>query len=81
MKSKKEGKSNSDESMIQNLVQNVLSNPLVWCLAFCYFAIYIVRSGVTNWTVFFLMNAKVCNGFTFDHRWFVSLKEVFLVRA
>eukprot|EP00958_Prasinococcus_capsulatus_P006695 scaffold625_cov420-Prasinococcus_capsulatus_cf.AAC.48 len=44
--------------MIQNLVRNVLSNPRIWCLAFCYFAIYIVRSGVTNWTVFFLMNAK-----------------------
>ena len=44
----------------ENLFQNVLSNPYIWLLAFTYFCVYIVRQGMNSWTVFYLIDAKVC---------------------
>jgi len=40
------------------LVKNVLRNPYIWAMAFTYFFIYIIRQGVTSWSVFYLMQAK-----------------------
>ena len=45
-------------SLLENLRQNVLSNPLIWGLAFTYFCVYIVRQGITSWSVFYLIKEK-----------------------
>uniref|UniRef100_A0A6U9RBK6 Major facilitator superfamily (MFS) profile domain-containing protein n=1 Tax=Picocystis salinarum TaxID=88271 RepID=A0A6U9RBK6_9CHLO len=45
-------------SLWDNLVQNVLTNPYIWGMALSYFFIYVLRQGVTSWSVFFLMKAK-----------------------
>lgn len=45
-------------SLLQNLYRNVLSNPYIWGMAITYFFIYVVRQGVTSWSVFYLMKAK-----------------------
>ena len=44
--------------LLKNLVDNVLSNPRVWALALVYFCVYIIRQGITSWSVFYLINAK-----------------------
>lgn len=43
---------------MQLLLKNVLKNPYIWGMAFTYFFIYIIRQGVTSWSIFFLMKAK-----------------------
>jgi sugar phosphate permease len=45
-------------TLLQNLKKNVLSNPFVWGLALSYFCVYIIRQGVTSWSVFYLINEK-----------------------
>jgi OPA family sugar phosphate sensor protein UhpC-like MFS transporter len=45
-------------SLLQNLRQNVLSNPYIWGLALTYFCVYIVRQGITSWSVFYLIKEK-----------------------
>ena len=45
-------------SLLQNLFQNVLSNPFIWGLAFTYFCVYVVRQGITSWSVFYLIKEK-----------------------
>lgn len=45
-------------SLVQNLFQNVLSNPFIWGLAFTYFCVYVVRQGITSWSVFYLIKEK-----------------------
>lgn len=45
-------------SLLEMLVKNVLKNPYIWGMAFTYFFVYIIRQGVTSWSVFFLMKAK-----------------------
>ncbi|CEG00957.1 Major facilitator superfamily domain, general substrate transporter [Ostreococcus tauri] len=45
-------------SLVQNLLQNVLSNPFIWGLAFTYFCVYVVRQGITSWSVFYLIKEK-----------------------
>ena len=45
-------------SLIDNLLQNVLSNPFIWGLAFTYFCVYVVRQGITSWSVFYLIKEK-----------------------
>lgn len=45
-------------SLLDNLFQNVLSNPFIWGLAFTYFCVYIVRQGITSWSVFYLIKEK-----------------------
>ena len=41
-----------------NLLHNVLSNPFIWGLAFTYFCVYVVRQGITSWSVFYLIKEK-----------------------
>lgn len=45
-------------TLLQNLKQNVLSNPYIWGLALTYFCVYIIRQGVTSWSVFYLIKEK-----------------------
>lgn len=56
----KTGAQNSVErlSLFENLIQNVLSNPFIWGLAFTYFCVYVVRQGITSWSVFYLIKEK-----------------------
>ncbi|OUS42055.1 MFS family transporter: hexose phosphate [Ostreococcus tauri] len=44
--------------LMQNLIHNVLSNPFIWGLAFTYFCVYVVRQGITSWSVFYLIKEK-----------------------
>jgi sugar phosphate permease len=39
-------------------LSSVMKLPAIWALAFTYFFIYVVRQGVTNWMVFYLMAEK-----------------------
>lgn len=48
----------TSSSLIQNLCDNVLSNPFIWGLAFTYFCVYVVRQGITSWSVFYLIKEK-----------------------
>lgn len=62
-KAQQEAQEKEDEdaenlTLLQNLFKNVLSNPYVWLLAFTYFCVYVVRQGVTSWSVFYLLNVK-----------------------
>ena len=41
-----------------NLLHNVLSNPFIWGLAFTYFCVYVIRQGITSWSVFYLIKEK-----------------------
>ena len=43
---------------MNNLLRNVLSNPFIWGLAFTYFCVYVVRQGITSWSVFYLIKEK-----------------------
>ncbi|GIL45286.1 hypothetical protein Vafri_2446 [Volvox africanus] len=45
-------------SVLRTAIDNVLSNPYIWALALTYFCVYVVRQGVTSWTVFYLINEK-----------------------
>uniref|UniRef100_A0A7S0IN39 Major facilitator superfamily (MFS) profile domain-containing protein n=1 Tax=Micromonas pusilla TaxID=38833 RepID=A0A7S0IN39_MICPS len=45
-------------SLLDNLFRNVLSNPFIWGLAFTYFCVYVVRQGITSWSVFYLIKEK-----------------------
>ena len=51
-------KKEEELSLLQNLFQNVLSNPFIWGLAFTYFCVYVVRQGITSWSVFYLIKEK-----------------------
>ena len=44
--------------MMYILVNNVLKNIWIWGMAITYFFIYVIRQGVTSWSIFFLMNVK-----------------------
>ena len=50
--------SKQSSSLLQNLLYNVLSNPFIWGLAFTYFCVYVVRQGITSWSVFYLIKEK-----------------------
>ena len=45
-------------NLVQNLLHNVLSNPFIWGLAFTYFCVYVVRQGITSWSIFYLIKEK-----------------------
>lgn len=45
-------------SLMENLRKNVLTNPAIWGLALTYFCVYIVRQGITSWSVFYLIKEK-----------------------
>jgi sugar phosphate permease len=51
-------KKDDELSLLDNLFQNVLSNPFIWGLAFTYFCVYVVRQGITSWSVFYLIKEK-----------------------
>lgn len=53
-----EGKGKNASPLVQNLIHNVLSNPFIWGLAFTYFCVYVVRQGITSWSVFYLIKEK-----------------------
>jgi OPA family sugar phosphate sensor protein UhpC-like MFS transporter len=40
------------------LVKYVLKNSYIWLLAFAYFFVYFVRTGINDWTALFLVEAK-----------------------
>jgi len=44
--------------LVENLLHNVLSNPFIWGLAFTYFCVYVVRQGITSWSIFYLIKEK-----------------------
>jgi len=46
----------------QLLVDYVLKNPYMWVLAIAYFFVYAVRTGINDWTVFYLVEAKNYSG-------------------
>jgi len=55
------GVSPADEQELttkQILVDYVLKNKFIWLLAISYFFIYIVRTGINDWTTFFLIETK-----------------------
>eukprot|EP00223_Ostreococcus_mediterraneus_P004749 CAMPEP_0174580860 /NCGR_PEP_ID=MMETSP0929-20130131/2718_1 /TAXON_ID=548131 ORGANISM="Ostreococcus mediterraneus, Strain clade-D-RCC2572" /NCGR_SAMPLE_ID=MMETSP0929 /ASSEMBLY_ACC=CAM_ASM_000573 /LENGTH=322 /DNA_ID=CAMNT_0015762353 /DNA_START=575 /DNA_END=1543 /DNA_ORIENTATION=+ len=54
----KAANTSNDQTLIQNLFNNVLSNPFIWGLAFTYFCVYVVRQGITSWSVFYLIKEK-----------------------
>lgn len=39
-------------------VNYILKNPYVWLLAVAYFFVYVVRTGVNDWTAFYLVESK-----------------------
>jgi OPA family sugar phosphate sensor protein UhpC-like MFS transporter len=54
-----ETKAKSDNiSMKDILFQQVLSNPSIWLLAFCYFAVYVLRMTLGDWGMFFFIEEK-----------------------
>jgi MFS transporter, OPA family, sugar phosphate sensor protein UhpC len=44
--------------MLTVLFTTVLKNVWIWGMAITYFFIYVIRQGVTSWSIFFLMNVK-----------------------
>lgn len=40
------------------LFEYVLKNKYIWLLAFAYFFVYVVRTGINDWTALFLIEAK-----------------------
>lgn len=50
-----EGKEVSAKTL---LVDYVLKNPYIWLLAVAYFFVYIVRTGINDWTALFLVESK-----------------------
>ena len=44
--------------MMNILMNSVLKNVWIWGMAVTYFFIYVIRQGVTSWSIFFLMNQK-----------------------
>ncbi len=46
------------KGLVQKAMDNVLRSPAIWALAFTYFCVYVVRQGVTSWSVFYLMKEK-----------------------
>jgi len=53
---KKEGEKELDWKKI--LFEYVLKNRLIWILAAAYFFVYVVRAGITEWTVLFMTETK-----------------------
>jgi MFS transporter, OPA family, sugar phosphate sensor protein UhpC len=53
----KDGKE-TELSTKEILVDHVLKNKFIWMLAISYFFVYIVRTGVNDWTALFLLETK-----------------------
>ena len=56
--SKKEVESEHELSTRQILVEHVLKNPYIWLLAASYFFVYIVRTGINDWSAIYLIEEK-----------------------
>lgn len=54
--STKEAKDTTSTKSI--LVEYVLKNPYIWILAVAYFFVYVVRTGVNDWTALYLVESK-----------------------
>lgn len=55
------GAVNSDERELSTkeiLFDHVLNNPFVWLLALSYFFVYIIRTGINDWTLLYLVETK-----------------------
>lgn len=46
------------ESTWSVLVKYIFKNPLMWLLAIAYFFVYLVRTGINDWTALFLIESK-----------------------
>jgi MFS transporter, OPA family, sugar phosphate sensor protein UhpC len=46
------------ESSWTVLVKYIFKNPFMWLLAFAYFFVYLVRTGIGDWTALFLIESK-----------------------
>mmetsp|Transcript_32358 Transcript_32358/g.52296 ORF Transcript_32358/g.52296 Transcript_32358/m.52296 type:complete len:525 (+) Transcript_32358:56-1630(+) len=59
-KPKEAGEALAEGEMSKNEIfkKYVLMNPKVWGMAICYLFLYFVRTGVTNWSHFYLMDVK-----------------------
>lgn len=56
---KLEGEEQSENlTATQLLFKFVLKNPYIWILAFAYFFVYLVRTGVNDWTALYLVESK-----------------------
>lgn len=51
-------KSESSQSSKKTFVEYILKNPYIWLLAISYFFVYVVREGVNQWTILFLVETK-----------------------
>lgn len=47
-----------EETTRSILVNYLIKNPYIWLLAFAYFFVYIVRTGINDWTTFYLVESK-----------------------
>lgn len=45
-------------TLSERLVEYVLANPYIWLLAVAYFFVYIIRTGVNDWTALYLLENK-----------------------
>ncbi|MBA3722354.1 MAG: MFS transporter family glucose-6-phosphate receptor UhpC [Parachlamydiaceae bacterium] len=52
------GDQNKDLSSKTVLMEYVIKNPYIWLLAFAYFFVYAVRTGINDWTALFLVETK-----------------------
>ena len=55
-----QSKKDSEEkvSTSKELMMSVLKNKYIWMLAFAYFFIYFIRTGIGDWTTLFMMESK-----------------------
>lgn len=53
-----EVKNEHELSTKEILVEHVIKNPYIWMLAAAYFFVYIVRTGVNDWTALYLLETK-----------------------
>lgn len=72
--SKKTGENERELTTKEIFVDYVLKNKLMWILAAAYFFVYIVRTGINDWTALFLLETK---GYSeLESNGFVSLFEI-----
>lgn len=53
-----QGKVETELTAKEILIEHVIKNKYIWMLAFAYFFIYIVRTGINDWTALYLKEAK-----------------------
>lgn len=55
---KKEDFASERELTTRELLHSVLTNRYIWMLAIAYFFVYVVRTGINDWTALFLLETK-----------------------